>query len=190
VTGRGAEVTGRGAQVTRRDADVTDREADVTGREADVTGASRVIVIGVGNEFRTDDGAGPAVIARLAGRVPDSVELVTSDGEPARLVEAWTRASTAIVVDAVSSGPAPPGTLHRTVIVGPALPSAESGQVSSHGLGLGTATELARVLGRLPGMLIVHGVQAADLSQGVGLSAAVASVIDDLAAAVLADAIR
>ena len=43
-----------------------------------------VVVIGVGNEFRRDDGAGPAVIRRLCGRVPGHVEL-------SALAEAVTR---------------------------------------------------------------------------------------------------
>lgn len=46
------------------------------------------MVIGVGNEFRRDDGAGPAVVGQLRDRVPPGVELVITDGEPARLIEA------------------------------------------------------------------------------------------------------
>ena len=41
-----------------------------------------MMVIGVGNEFRRDDGAGLAVVARLRDRVPPGVELVLTDGEP------------------------------------------------------------------------------------------------------------
>ena len=44
---------------------------------------SRVVVIGVGNEFRHDDGIGPAVVARLRGQAPAAVDLLVSDGEPA-----------------------------------------------------------------------------------------------------------
>jgi len=39
----------------------------------------------------------------------------------------------------------------------------------------------------MPGRLIVHAVEAGDLSQGAGLTPAVAAVIDALAAAVLQD---
>jgi hydrogenase maturation protease len=59
--------------------------------------------------------------------------------------------------------------------------------VSSHGLGLDSAIGLARALDRMPGTLIVHAVEAADLGQGPGLTAAVAAVIDTLADAVLRD---
>ncbi len=74
------------------------------------------MVIGVGNEFRRDDGAGPAVLARLRGRVPGGVELLVSDGEPARLIEAWAGAALAVIVDAVRAEPAVPGRLHRLVL--------------------------------------------------------------------------
>jgi hydrogenase maturation protease len=68
-----------------------------------------VVVIGVGNEFRRDDAAGPAVVTSLRGRVPPGVELVLTDGEPTRLIEAWTGAALAVVVDAVRADPPRPG---------------------------------------------------------------------------------
>jgi hydrogenase maturation protease len=148
------------------------------------TAASRAVVIGVGNEFRRDDGAGPAVVATLRGRVPDGAELMVSDGEPARMIEAWEGMPLAVVVDAVRARPAVPGRLHRLVLDAATDPVSS---VSSHGLGLEEAIGLAQAVDRMPGRLIVHAVEAADLSQGTGLTPAVAAVIDALAAAVLAD---
>jgi hydrogenase maturation protease len=147
--------------------------------------ARQAVVIGVGNEFRRDDGAGPRVVASLRGRVPQGTELLVSDGEPVRMIEAWTGAPLAVVVDAVRAEPAQPGRLHRLVMDGAA--AGPPGQVSSHGLGLKDAIGLALALDRMPGRLIVHAVEAADLGQGTGLTPAVAAVIDALAAAVLRD---
>jgi hydrogenase maturation protease len=147
--------------------------------------AGRAVVIGVGNEFRRDDGAGPAVLARLHGRVPGGVELLVSDGEPAGLIEAWAGAPLAVIVDAVRAEPSVPGRLHRLVLHGAG--TAEVRPVSSHGLGLDSAIGLARALDRMPGSLILHAVEAADLGQGPGLTPAVAAVIDTLAEAVLRD---
>lgn len=50
-----------------------------------------------------------------------------------------------------------------------------------------TTRSASDALDRLPGRLIVHAVEAADLSQGTGLTPAVAAVIDTLATAVLRD---
>jgi hydrogenase maturation protease len=144
-----------------------------------------IVVIGVGNEFRRDDGIGPAVLSRLRGRIPDGVRLVTSDGEPARMIEAWTGASLAVVVDAVLAVPPAPGRVHR-IVVGRA-PGAQARPVSSHGLGLGESIALAQALDRMPERLIVHAVEAADVGFGVGLTPAVAAAADALTAAVLRD---
>lgn len=143
------------------------------------------VVIGIGNEFRRDDGAGPAVLARLDGRVPAGVRLLASDGEPARLIEAWAGMPLAVIVDAVRAEPTVPGRLHRLVLHQGG--TAGAGPVSSHGLGLDSAIGLARALGRMPGKLIVHAVEAADFGQGPGLSPGVAAVLNALTDAVLRD---
>jgi hydrogenase maturation protease len=143
------------------------------------------VVIGVGNEFRRDDGAGPAVITRLRDLAPPSVRLVITDGEPARLVEAWTGAALAVVVDAVRAAPPEPGKVHRFVVGRPR--AATGGGASSHGLGLDDAIALATALDRMPGRLIVHAIEAADLTQGPGLSPPVAAAVDAVARAVLDD---
>jgi hydrogenase maturation protease len=148
-----------------------------------------VVVIGVGNEFRRDDGAGPAVVARLRD-LDLGVRLVVTDGEPARLVEAWTGAALAVVVDAVrvqspATGPPRPGRVHRFVVDRPG--AGTGGPASSHGLGLDDAVGLAVALDRMPGRLIVHAIEAADLSQGPGLSPPVAAAVAAVARAVLAD---
>jgi hydrogenase maturation protease len=146
-----------------------------------------VVVIGVGSEFRADDGIGPAVLAALSDAIPAGVALVASDGEPTRLVEAWTGAGTAIVVDAVVGSGTSPGALYRLDVRADngGLPAQRG--VSSHDLGVGSAIELARALGRMPATLIVHGMEGADFSHGVTMSPLVAGRIDDLTAAVLAD---
>ena len=145
----------------------------------------RVVVIGVGNEFRRDDGAGPAVVASLRGRVPPEVELVLTDGEPTRLIEAWTGAALAVVVDAVLANPPRPGRVHRFVLDRPLAGTTRT--ASSHGFGLDDAVRLALALDRMPGRLVVHAIEADDLSQGQGLTPLVAAAVGDLARAVLGD---
>ena len=151
-------------------------------------GCAPVVVIGVGNEFRRDDGAGPAVIGRLRDLVPAGVGLVITDGEPTRMIEAWTGAALAVVVDAVRVfGPEPPhpGRVHRFALDRPGGGAART--ASSHGLGLDDAIALAVALDRMPGRLIVHAIEAGDLSQGTGLTPPVAEAVGTVAAAILGD---
>ena len=91
-------------------------EVSVPAPDPAPAGEAPVVVIGVGNEFRRDDGAGPAVVAALHDLAPEGVRLVVTDGEPARLVEAWTGAALAVVVDAVRADPPHPGRVHRFVL--------------------------------------------------------------------------
>ncbi|MFF4713140.1 hydrogenase maturation protease [Streptomyces eurythermus] len=156
-------------------------------------GAGRIVVIGVGNEFRRDDGVGWAVVDRLAG--PGSpapaltgVELAFSDGDPGRLIGTWRGASLGIVVDAAHAHPGCPGRVHRLEVTRGEL--AASSAASSHGLGLGEAVELARVLGWLPERLVVFAVEGEDASVGRGLSAQVQNAVASVAERVRREILR
>ncbi|MCQ8770512.1 hydrogenase maturation protease [Streptomyces telluris] len=145
--------------------------------------SSRITVIGVGNEFRRDDGVGPAVVARLQeratrGGLPAGIRLVCSDGEPGRLIGLWEGAELVVVVDAAHAHPGDPGRIHRLELDG--YKAWQAGTASSHGLGLGEAVELARALGRLPPRLIVYAVEGTDGSLGTGLTPAVAGALGTL----------
>jgi hydrogenase maturation protease len=141
------------------------------------------VVIGIGNPYRRDDGIGPAFAERLATLVPPDVDVHVLDGEPTALLDAWTGAQLAIVVDAVLSTPPQPGQIHRTNLT--AL--TRSSGTSSHGLGLPEAIELGRALDRLPEHLIIYTVEAADVSYGTDLSPALAAALPQLLDAVLTD---
>jgi hydrogenase maturation protease len=135
------------------------------------------VVIGVGNPERGDDGAGPEVIRRLGSKAHQGMRLVaTSGSDPATIIDAWAEAGTAIVVDAMISG-AVPGSVSRFDLTQNPLPSAVR-LVSTHALGATTAIELARALGRLPGRLIVYGIEAGTMGDGSGLSPPVSAAVD------------
>ena len=145
----------------------------------------RRVVIGVSNTFRGDDGVGLAVVDALRGRVPTGVEVVPCELEPSRLIEAWSGATTAVVVDAVASG-AEPGTLTRFDASEVAVP-ARAFRSSTHAFGIGEAIELARALGRLPQRIVVYGVEGAVFDAGEGLTPRVEAAIEPAALGVLDD---
>jgi hydrogenase maturation protease len=134
-------------------------------------------VIGVGNVYRRDDGVGPAVAKRLRERRD---EVAVCEQEPSRLLDAWAGAELALVVDAVASG-AEPGTVHRFDASERAVPAGVF-RGSTHALGVGEAIELARALGRLPGRVLVYGVEGEEFAAGDGLSPAVAAAVEPLVA--------
>ncbi|MCX2951490.1 hydrogenase maturation protease [Lentzea sp. NEAU-D7] len=136
------------------------------------------VVIGVGNEFRRDDGVGPAVARAVAA---SGVHAEISDGDPVRLMEAWDGADVVVIVDAVRCTPAVPGRWHRTTLPH-TIPAA-----SSHGLGVPEAVELAEALDRRPEHLVIYAVEVADVGFGTGLTPAVAAAVADLTTSVLAE---
>ncbi|MFD9903671.1 hydrogenase maturation protease [Streptomyces sp. NPDC059063] len=154
---------------------------------------TRIAVVGVGNEYRRDDGVGLEVVTRLRDRaaarpLPRGTTLAVCDGDPGRLIALWEGADLAVLVDAAHAHPATPGRVHRIELDSTRL--ARPPTTSSHGLGLGEAVELARVLGRLPGRLIVYAVEGADNALGTGLSAPVADAVGPLVEAVENEIVR
>lgn len=146
----------------------------------------RPLVIGIGNPWRGDDGIGHAVVDALEGT--PGLATAKSHGEPAELMELWQGHDPVILVDAIVTDAAAPGTLHRLDAREP-LP--RGARYSSHGIGLAEAAELARSLGELPDTSIVHGIEPARLEDGAALSPevrdvlarAVTRITDDLAEA-------
>jgi hydrogenase maturation protease len=86
-------------------------------------------------------------------------------------------------VDAVESGAAP-GTLHRFDAGAGPIPAGVF-RSSTHAFGVGDAVELARVLGRLPGRVVVYGVEGGEFAAGEGLTAPVEAAVEPAAQAVL-----
>ena len=133
-----------------------------------------VVLIGVGNPSRRDDGIGPALITALEPQVQAYVTLVTATRDPTLLLEAWAGADLAVVVDAAVRKPSSPGRIHRYPSGSPTdAPVAGN----SHGLGVSDAIRLATVLNRAPRRLVLFAVEAADTSVGHGLSTAVEAAI-------------
>lgn len=141
-----------------------------------------IVVIGIGNPYRCDDGVGPAVVDQLSRLSLPDVTVVSADGEPVQLLDALTGADLAVVIDAVLCAPAEPGRIHRTNLDDVStLPSA----TSSHGLGVPEAVLLGAALERLPERLVVYAVEAARLDFGTALSPPVTEAVPQVVAAVL-----
>ncbi|OPF80979.1 hydrogenase maturation protease [Streptomyces antioxidans] len=138
----------------------------------------RVVVIGVGNPYRRDDGAGPAVIEALRAAPPKDAVLTDGDGEPGRMLGLWRRQDAVIVVEVVHAHPGRPGRLHTLTAERAARCAAPS--ASTHALGLGETFALAAALDRMPRELTVHAVEGADFGLGHGLSTAVADALPEL----------
>ncbi len=134
------------------------------------------VVIGLGNAYRRDDGVGPAVAAALADLALPNVVVATGIADPMALVEAWSDARLAIVIDAADATSFAPGRVRRCTLDDL---RAGRGELSSHNVDVGRAYELAQALGRAPDALVVLAVEVADTGHGVGLTPRVSAALPE-----------
>ena len=135
-----------------------------------------MLIIGVGNPFRRDDGVGPAIASAVKALGIAGLRVLIRMGEGADLIECWNPDEDVIVVDAMRSG-AVPGTIIRIDAREKALP-VEHFNISSHSFGVAEAVEVARALDRLPRSLVIYGIEAEDMVDGEGFSPGVEGSID------------
>jgi hydrogenase maturation protease len=144
------------------------------------------VIVGIGNEFRGDDGAGLATARRLRGALSRDIRVLVKDGDLVSLLDDWQGADAVVVVDATSSG-SEPGTIRRYDAHERPLPSAFS-RSSTHTFGVAETVELARVLGLLPARVVVFGIEGRDFTPGAGLSRDVDAAVDEVVRRVVEEA--
>ena len=144
----------------------------------DMSGLSPVLVIGVGNDYRSDDGVGLAVVRTLKERALPGILCLESDGDGTTLIDTWSHASRVIIIDAISSG-AQPGTIYRFDALTQPLPASYSFS-STHAFGVAEAIQLARTLDQLPASLVVYGIEGKNFVAGTELSPEVERAVQEV----------
>lgn len=139
----------------------------------------KIIVIGIGNEFRGDDAAGLLVVRRLKEKQTAGVEFWEQSGEATALMESMSQADTAILVDAVQSN-AEVGTIHHYDASEQSMP-AQFLRCSTHNFSVHDAIEMARVMEKLPPRLMVYGIEGSHFEPGAELSPAVQTAVVEVA---------
>ena len=148
-------------------------------------GRAGVLVIGIGNPDRGDDGVGPAVASCLRERLPSEVRLFECNGDVLDLIEEWAGFATALLIDATAPG-GRAGRIQRLDLIGQPL-HADFARNSTHAFGLAETVELARSLNRLPRQLVVYLVEGERFDIGTPLSPAVAEAVNRVAESILAE---
>jgi hydrogenase maturation protease len=148
-----------------------------------MTDAGGVLVLGIGNALRGDDGVGPRVIDALARAAADGDSEALPEGTVLRdggtagigLLFEVVAARRVIVVDAVAPGRAP-----GTVTTTQATPDGD-GPVAD------LVATASMVAGRALDVTVV-GIEAGDVAPGIALTPAVEAAIPQAVAAVVAAA--
>jgi hydrogenase maturation protease len=145
--------------------------------------AHAVVLAGLGNEYRRDDGAGLVVAADAAGRLPGTVYL-RAIREPLDLCGEWDRAQSAVIVDAVRSGEAAGGVhvVDMALAAGPREVNEKfrrlrGARTSTHSLGLPAVLRLGWAMRQAPGRVVLVALEGQEFGPGYGLSPAVEAAV-------------
>jgi hydrogenase maturation protease len=147
-----------------------------------------ILVLGLGNPLRGDDGIGPRVIEALNRRgLPEGVSALdagTGGLDLLQVLEGWERA---VIIDAADVG-REPGQFARFTPDEARFIKADDTS-SFHNAGLAEVLALAEAVGQPLPELTIFGVQPAKIGWGEGLSPAVEAAMPALVDAVL-DALK
>ncbi len=138
----------------------------------------RTVVVGVGNDYRGDDGAGLAAARLLKKLSLNDVEIAELNGDATGLLDCLNDCDTAIIIDAIQSQ-CEPGTIHRFDASQDPVPDNRS-QRSTHGISLGSVIELARTQKALPRRVFVFGIEGKSFEHGIPLTPPVKEAVDRL----------
>jgi hydrogenase maturation protease len=138
----------------------------------------RIIVLGLGNLIRSDDGVGIHAVHQLFRdrRIPENVELLDGGTLGLQLLPAIQEVTHLLVLDAINTGAAP-GTIARFDIseIEP-LP----GTPSVHQIGFADVLAALRLLEKFPQQMILLGVQPEQTGWGDKLSGPVQEALPAL----------
>ena len=142
-------------------------------------GERRVLVAGIGNVFRTDDGFGCVVVRRLAAQTwPDGVRMLDYGIRGVHLaydlLEPW---DAVVMIDALPDR----GAVGSVVVLEVGHEDVDTGpQVDAHAMDPATVlASLAALGGSLPPRALVVGCQVGDTHDGMGLTPTVAAAVDE-----------
>lgn len=137
-----------------------------------------ILVIGIGNEYRSDDGVGLAIVRALKKKNLSNTKLIESGDDSLNLIDTWKEAKLVILVDAVSSG-SKPGTIFCYNALTETIPTQLSFH-STHALSVTEIIVLGHTLHQLPPNLLLFGIEGKHYSSGTHMSPEVENAIPEV----------
>lgn len=144
--------------------------------------SQKIIVVGVGNPLRHDDGIGPEIIRHLSCNssmccAKNKVDFFDAGTDALILIDAIERYNHAVIIDAVEMN-AIPGTVklfspHEAKI------KIKNDVLSTHGFGLAEVLKLFELL-EISTKIKIIGIQPKDISQGLGLTEIIREKIPEI----------
>jgi len=143
---------------------------------------AKILILGIGQTLRQDDGAGLEAVRRWQALFPEhasnpNLQVMQLELPGLKLLDILQDATRVLIVDAVQSG-AEPGYLHQ--LRENDLNEFGQGSNTAHGWGIAETLALGRQLQpeKMPKQVDILGIEIKRITLGEGLSAEVAAVID------------
>ncbi|MBD3234226.1 MAG: hydrogenase maturation protease [candidate division Zixibacteria bacterium] len=138
-----------------------------------------ILVAGIGNDYRSDDGAGLEAVRRIRGMNINNVKTLEGVSDGTSLIEYFANRKFVFIIDAANSNAAG-GVIHRFDALKDAVPVEMLTNFSTHSINIGQAIELAKALKQLPDSLIVFGIEGNNFENGAELSPEVVQAVDNV----------
>ena len=143
----------------------------------------KILVIGIGNEFRCDDAIGIITARMLRDKKTVNTDVAENNGDGALLIEQWQGYDKVILIDAVKLNNNP-GRVHVIDANNNSLPK-DISLDSSHLFNIPEAIETARVLKRLPGKMTIYGIEGKNFAAGTEITKEVSEASGEVISKVL-----
>lgn len=137
----------------------------------------KVLIAGIGNILKGDDGLGPYVVKKLHEIGFDKDVDIVDFGS--RIYDLFLRIGEyekVIIVDAVDMGGEP----GETYVLEPSIEAVKSSSINPHTLGLKMLGAILSQINEEPRKLFIVGCQPVDISYKIGLSDKVSKNIDQI----------
>jgi hydrogenase maturation protease len=151
-----------------------------------MTDRKSVLVIGIGNPYRSDDGVGPLIADQVMATLPEQVDVRSGIKDGFSLIHLWQEYDHVYLIDAVSSGQIPGKFYRFNASTGP-LPRNFFTSYSTHAIDIPDTIALAGKLQMLPKKLIIYGVEGKDFTIGQGLSEEVRKAVAAVTVCIIRD---
>jgi hydrogenase maturation protease len=128
-----------------------------------------ILVLGVGNLLLQDEGAGVRALDEFARKYesPAGVELLDGGTSGIELLQYILGRDRLIILDVVKCG-TPPGTVVR--LEGEEVPALFMSKISPHQLGISDLLAVTKLLGKMPGEVVLLGIEPKIMDTGFDLS--------------------
>jgi hydrogenase maturation protease len=141
----------------------------------------RVVVLGVGNTIRADEGIGVRVVEALEREyaLPEGVVAIDAGTSSMEMLDDLSDLDFLLVIDAVNDGK-PPGSLIR--LVDDDVPVFFRRNLSPHGIGLSDVLAALELLGKSPRETVILGLQPVSMELSLELSPQATARVPELVA--------